>query len=161
VIPQSGHVATARSRDIQRSVRYSDVIVASALENVSLFVECSKRELKLVAKVAKQKSVPANTTLMTEGEPGDTMMVILGGGATVTMNGRKLAQLKSGDVVGELAPLARAARNATVVTNTACDFAEISRKDLFKLIDSAPGFSRKLLEALANRIRETDRKLVG
>lgn len=160
MIPQSGHVATARSRDIQRSVKHSDVIVATALENVSLFSECSKRELKLIAKAAKQKSVSANTTLMTEGESGDTMLVILAGGATVTKNGRKLAELKSGDVVGELAPLTRAPRNATVVTRTACDVAELSRKDLLKLIDHAPGFSRKLLEALANRIRETDKKLV-
>lgn len=160
MIPQSGDVATARSRDIQHSVKHSDVVVANALENVPLFSACSKRELKLVAKAAKQRSVSANTTLMTEGEPGDTMLVLLVGGATVTKSGRKLAELKSGDVVGELGPLTRAARNATVVTKTASDYAEISRKDLYKLIDHAPGFSRKLLEALANRVRDTDRKLV-
>ena len=29
-----------------------------------------------------------------------------------------------------------------------------------KLVEDAPGFSRKLLEAMANRIRELDKKLV-
>jgi CRP-like cAMP-binding protein len=161
VIPQSGHVATARSREFQDSANHSDVSVAGVLENVPLFAGCSKRELKLVAKCAKQKSVPANTTLMTEDEAGDSMLVILAGGASVTKSGRKIAELKSGDVVGELGPLTRAPRNATVVAKTACDVAEISRKDLLKLIDNAPGFSRKLLEALANRVRDTDKKLVG
>jgi CRP-like cAMP-binding protein len=157
-----GDPAAEHRRDLRRaSARHSDAKIANALEHVPIFCECSKRELKLVAKVAKQQTVRANTTLMVEGEPGDTMLVILSGGATVTKGGRKIAQLGTGDVVGELAPLTKAPRNATVTTRTECDIAIIGRKDLYKLIDDAPGFARKLLEALANRIRDLDRKLVS
>ena len=66
----------------------------------------------------------------------------------------------AGDVVGELAVLGKAPRNATVVTRTDADVAVIGRRELFRLIEDAPGFSRKLLEALANRVREMDRRAV-
>jgi len=44
------------------------------------------------------------------------------------------------------------------VTRSESEIAIIGRRDLFRLIDDAPGFSRKLLEALANRVRELDRR---
>ena len=163
MFPQVGDPAAEHRRDLRRAgaATHSDATIAHALENVPIFRSCSKRELKRVAKVAKQQTVRAKTTLMVEGEAGDTMLIILSGGANVTKAGRKIAELGSGDVVGELAPLTKAPRNATVTTRTECDIAIIGRKDLFKLIDDAPGFARKLLEALANRIRDLDRKLVS
>jgi CRP-like cAMP-binding protein len=132
--------------------------IADALESAPLFSLCSKRELRLVAKLAKPKTVRAGTTLVTEGESGDSMFVILSGGVNVHKGGRKIAELGSGDAVGELALLSRAPRNATVTTRTTCDIAVLGRRQLFRLIEDAPGFSRKLLEALANRVRDLDRK---
>jgi CRP-like cAMP-binding protein len=132
--------------------------IAEALEGSPLFSLCSKRELRLVAKLAKAKELRPGTTLVTEGETGDSMFVILSGGANVHKGGRKIAELGSGDVVGELALLSKAPRNATVTTRTNAEVAVLGRRELFRLIEDAPGFSRKLLEALANRVRELDRK---
>jgi CRP-like cAMP-binding protein len=132
--------------------------LAAALQNASLFSLCSRRELELVAKLAKTKYVPPNTKLVTEGETGETMFVLLHGGATVHKNGRKVAELGAGDVVGELALLSRGPRNATVTTNADTEVAVLGRRELYRLIDDVPGVSRKLLESLANRVRETDRK---
>ena len=134
--------------------------IAGALANVALFSQCSKRELRLVAKLAKTKSVRESTSLTLEGEVGDTMFVILSGRATVHKGGRKLAVLGPGDVVGELALLTKAPRNATVTTTTETEVATIGRRDVNRLIADAPGFARKLLESLANRVRDLDRKIV-
>jgi CRP-like cAMP-binding protein len=134
--------------------------IAGALSDVSLFSQCSKRELRLVAKLAKIKTVRESTSLTLEGEAGDTMFVVLDGHATVHKGGRKLADLGSGAVVGELAILLKAPRNATVTTTAETKIATIGRRDVHRLINDAPGFSRKLLEALAERVRELDKKLV-
>ena len=151
-------LASDRGRALRRSAKSSEAGIASALQNASIFSMCSKRELKLVARVAKTRNVPADVTLMVEGDPGDTMIVILSGKAEVRTGNRKIAELGAGDVVGELALLAKAPRNATVVTRSEAEIAVIGRRDLFRLIDDAPGFSRKLLEALAHRVRELDRR---
>ncbi len=150
----------AGEAEAAKAARRSEGRVATALASVSVFSLCSKRELKLVAKLAKTKPVRAGVTLMTEGEQGESLFVILSGGATVTKARRKIAEIGPGEVVGELAPLSKAPRNATVVVRSDSVVAELSRRDLYRLIDDAPGFSRKLLEALANRLRESDRKIV-
>ena len=133
---------------------------ATALAYVPLFSLCSKRELRQIAKCAKTKEVRAGTTLMAEGEQGDTMYVLLSGHAAVQKGGRRIAQVERGGVLGELAVLAKTPRNATVTTTTDAEIAVIGRRDVFKLIEDAPGFSRKLLEALAERVRELDKKIV-
>ena len=149
-----------RRQTLRKGARPSETGIANSLASLPLFSLCSRRELKLVAKLAKLRSVRTGTTLIVEGETDDTMFIIVSGRADVRRANRKLAQLRSGDVVGELAVLGKAPRNATVVTTSDCDVAVISRRDVFKLIEGAPGFSRKLLEALANRVRELDRHLV-
>jgi CRP-like cAMP-binding protein len=156
-------LATDRARSRQSaagSANRQDRSVADALGEASLFSLCTKKELKLVAKLAKTREIREGTTLVTEGESGETMFVFLSGGATVHKAGRKIADIKSGEVVGELAVLARAPRNATVKTTADSEVATIGRRELFRLIEDAPGFSRKLFESLANRIRDLDKKLV-
>ena len=133
--------------------------IESALANTSLFSQCSARELRLIAKVAKTHQVPSGKTLLVQGQMGDEMLVFMSGSATVQRGGRKIASLAAGDVVGELGVLGRAPRNATVTTSSDSEIAVIGRRAMNRLLADAPGFSRKLLEALADRVRELDRKL--
>jgi len=135
--------------------------IESALANTSLFSQCSARELKLVAKVAKTRQVPSGTTLLVEGEEGEEMFAFLTGSASVHRNGRKIASLAPGDVVGELGVLVKAPRNATVTTTADAEVAVLGRRAINRLLADAPGFARKLLEALAERVRELDSHLVS
>ena len=133
--------------------------IESALANTSLFSQCSARELRLNARLAKTRKVPQGTRLLVEGAVGDEMLVMLSGSATVQRGGRRIATLSAGDVVGELGVLSRAPRNATVITTTDSEIAVIGQRAMTRLLADAPGFARKLLEALAERVRELDRKL--
>ena len=133
--------------------------IESALANTSLFSQCSARELRLIARLAKTRKVPQGTRLLVEGAVGDEMLVMLSGSATVQRGGRRIATLSAGDVVGELGVLSRAPRNATVITTTDSEIAVIGQRAMTRLLADAPGFARKLLEALAERVRELDRKL--
>jgi CRP-like cAMP-binding protein len=133
--------------------------IESALANTSLFSQCTARELRLIARLAKTRKVPKGTRLLVEGEVGDKMLVMLSGSAVVQRGGRKIATLSAGDVIGELGVLSRAPRNATVVTTADSEVAIIGQRAMNRLLADAPGFARKLLEALAERVRELDRKL--
>jgi CRP/FNR family cyclic AMP-dependent transcriptional regulator len=153
-------MARDRMRTREAAAARHPAKIADALANAAPFSSCSKRELRLVAKVAKTRAVRKGTTLMVEGESGESMIVLLSGGADVHKGGRRIAQIGSGDVVGELAALTKCPRNATVTMRTDGDIAVISRRDLLRLLKGSPSFSWKLLEALALRVRELDRKLV-
>jgi CRP-like cAMP-binding protein len=133
--------------------------IAGALANTRLFSLCSTRELRKVAKLAKIRRIPKGTRLMTEGEDGDSMYVVLTGMARVSRNGRRVALIGGGDAVGELALLARSKRNATVDADSDLEVAEISRRSLSRLVHDVPSFSLKLLEAMAARVRELDSRL--
>jgi len=122
-----------------READHSERGIATALAYVSLFSQCSKRELRLVAKPAKTKEVAPKTVLVNEGDEGDSMFVLVSGHAVVHKNGRKIADLELGHVVGELAALSKAPRNATVTTTTEATIATIGRRELSRLIEEPPG----------------------
>jgi CRP/FNR family cyclic AMP-dependent transcriptional regulator len=78
----------------------------------------------------------------------------------VSRAGRKLATVGPGAAFGELALLSKGPRTATVVALSDMEVAIITRRKLTRLLEAAPAFARKLLEALAGVVRESDKKLV-
>jgi CRP/FNR family cyclic AMP-dependent transcriptional regulator len=134
--------------------------VSSHLVGVRLFAGCGKKEIRAIAKAAKIVNVYRGTQIITEGEDGNTMYVILDGAARVSRNGRKIATVGGGTAFGELALLSKGPRTATVVAETDMEVAVISRKQLYELLEDAPSFARKLLESLADTVRALDKKLV-
>ncbi len=131
-------------------------IVQGYFAGVSLFAYCSKRELRLVARLARVEDRTVGTKLTVEGKPGSEMYVVLQGKARVHRNGRRVADIGAGAVVGELSLLTKSNRNATVVATTPIEIAVLGRKELDTLIEGSPGFSRKLIEGLAKRVQELD-----
>ena len=76
-------------------------------------------------------------------------------------NGKKVATLSSGAVVGELSLLDHGPRTASVTTDTDCVMLVISQRQFLAVIDAIPALSHKLLATLAGRIRELDRQYFG
>jgi CRP-like cAMP-binding protein len=130
------------------------------LQQVPLFAACSRKDLQLVARRAEDVRVPAGKALVTEGETGHEFFVILEGSAKVSKQGRKVAQLGSGDSFGELALLEKAPRNATVVADSDMELVVLGQREFAGLIDEVPGFARKLLVGMAHRLREADARSV-
>lgn len=123
---------------------------------VPLFEECSKRELRLLAKIAVIEPRAAGATLITEGQCGSDAYVILRGKCRVMRKGRRVGAITVGSIVGELSMLNGAERNATVVADSALEVAIIARRDFLSLLRHSPSISRKLLTSLAARVQELD-----
>ena len=103
----------------------------------------------------------AGTLIIDQGQTGREAFVILDGTVAVKRNGRKIADLGSGAVVGELSLLDHGPRTATAVCTTDCSLLVIDQRRFIGVLDDIPTLSHKLMRTLASRIRELDRKNFG
>jgi CRP-like cAMP-binding protein len=131
------------------------------LKNIPLFSECSPKELGLVIKNSSERVLKAGTIIMDQGQTGREAYVVLEGSATVKRNGKKIGSAKVGSVVGELSLLDSGPRTASVIADTDVRLLVVSERALKGAIDNIPAISRKLLKALATRVRELDRAHYG
>ncbi len=127
------------------------------LGQMPLFSTCSQRELGQVATLTVPAEFAAGAVLTRQGATGGLAFVIASGKAEVVRGSRKLATLGPGDVVGELSLIDGEPRSATVRALTDMEVLEISAEDLHRLLRKAPSVTRKLLEALSERLRDADR----
>jgi len=147
--------------EVRRSIRGSKrELMMAALRNAPMFAYATDRDLRNVAKQAHHATAVAGKTLMHEGDPADRFYVVLDGKVRVTRNGRKVADLGAGKGFGELALLLGAPRNATVTAIDETELVSFDRKTFAKLLDESPAFARRLMQAVATRLRELDAKAV-
>ena len=132
-----------------------------SLKSVPLFSNCSKKELEKVAKASDEVKMTEGTLIADQGQMGREAFVILHGDVSVKRNGRKVATLGAGDVVGEMSLLDKGPRTASVVAATDVELLVIDSRRFLAVIDDIPSIAHKLLAALAGRIREFDRQTYG
>ncbi|MEO5724479.1 MAG: cyclic nucleotide-binding domain-containing protein [Ilumatobacteraceae bacterium] len=131
------------------------------LKNVPLFRGCSQRELEKVAKAGEEVTMSAGSLIVDQGQTGREAFVVLSGTVAVKRNGKKVASLGPGTVVGELSLLDHGPRTATVICETDCSLLLLSQRHFTAVLDEVPALSHKLLASLAGRIRELDSKYFG
>ena len=131
------------------------------LKNVSLFSGCSQKDLEKVAKAGDEVSMPAGTLIIDQGQTGREAFVVLDGSVLVKRNGKKVAALGPGTMVGELSLLDHGPRTATVVCETDCSLLVLNSRNFMAVVDEVPALSHKLLQSLAGRIRDMDRQYYG
>jgi len=122
------------------------------LRRVPLFERCSKSELRRIAGVADELSLPEGRPLTTEGERGQEFVVLVEGLAEVRWKGRRINILSSGDLLGEIALVADRPRTATVTTTTPARVLLVTARDFRALMREVPAIQGKVLAALAERI---------
>ena len=128
------------------------------LSKIWLFSTCSARELRTVRRALEEVTVPPGRVLIEEGAIGREFFFIVEGQASVRRGGRRIAALGPGDYFGELALLDRKPRSATIVADTEMLLLVLAQRQFNGLLDSVPALGRKLLAAMAGRLREADSK---
>lgn len=131
------------------------------LSSVPMFAGCSKKELAAITKASDRISLDTGRRLTSQDEGAREAFVILSGRATVKRNGRKIAELGPGDAVGEFGLLDRGPRTATVVVDEPTEVLVIGPREFSALLADVPSLSKKLLSALAAKVRELDTKSFG
>ena len=72
----------------------------AGLSKVSLFSSCSNKDLEKIAKAGDEVTIDAGATIVDQGQTGREAFVLLKGSATVRRNGKKVATLGPGAVIG-------------------------------------------------------------
>jgi len=126
------------------------------LKDVRMFEECSQRQLRSIARIARVSDAPAGTMLTRADEPGDEFFLILDGSASVDVATEKRGPLRPGAFFGEMSLLDGGPRSATIVAETPVRLLVISRRNFSVLLEDVPGLTQSLLMTLSRRVRQVE-----
>lgn len=119
--------------------------------------------LRVPQELLKRNTVvyPTGEFIFREGEPGDTMFIVLKGAVEIlkrTDNGsqRQLALLKPGDIMGEMALLDDKPRSATAVAKQFTELLSIQEEGFLLLVSKNPQFGLKIMRSLSKKIRDAN-----
>lgn len=108
-------------------------------------------------------TLAAGETLFTQGDEGDTMFVITTGEIQISrvVDGQKtvLANLGSGEFLGEMSLVNQEARSATGVATQATTLMVYNKEKFTELLTTRPLIAQRIIERLADRLRQTTEQL--
>ena len=131
------------------------------LASVPLFAACSRKDLQRIARASDEVQIPAGRTLMKQDDVGRECFVLVDGKVKVERNGRKVASLGPGAYFGELSLLDKGPRTATVAAESPITVLVLGPREFSAVLDEVPQLAHKLLTALAQQVRELDKKAFG
>lgn len=124
-----------------------------AISRIEPFADCSRAELESVARNSDDVALREGEILMREGTTGRECFFIAEGEAVVRIDGRIVATLGPGDIVGEMAVLDHEPRSATVVATTPLRAIVMTARQFSGVADSCPSVTRRVMGTLAQRLR--------
>jgi CRP/FNR family cyclic AMP-dependent transcriptional regulator len=132
------------------------------LKHVPLFQDLDRKSLEAIANAAVEQTYTPGQEIVRQGDTGVGAFIIKSGKveAVQDRNGHqhKLAELKTGDVFGEMALLDEFPRSATVraIEPTTC--LGIQRWHFKGILESHPQIALTLLPVLTKRLRNAERE---
>jgi CRP/FNR family transcriptional regulator len=138
---------------------------ARLLERVPMFDGLAPTEIEELAKVAVPRTYQAGQVVFREGDQGDTCFIVKSGAVKIAREhgGRTiaLAELRAGDMFGELSMFGGEVRSATAQALEDTSAVALLAGDVRRLLAGNPTIALKMLEAMANRVRATNQRLAN
>ncbi len=136
------------------------------LKQTTLFKELTEEELLEVILIGHVKKFKANKEIFREGDPGDTLFLIISGSVRISKmtsgTEEALAVLESKSFFGEMTLFDRQPRSAYAIAHEDSEVFAISADDLINLFDNNKRIAYKFLWAfcltLTTRLRSTNEK---
>lgn len=113
------------------------------LEEVPLLSSLKPYERSKIADALDTIKYPANSTIITEGDPGDAFYLLESGEAEAFKNGTAVKNYNRGDYFGELALLDDKPRAASIVTKTDVKVARLGRDGFKRLLGPVEEIMRR------------------
>ena len=129
-----------------------------ALSRVPMFAGLSDEMRARVLSRGKPVFVRAGDWLFREGEPGDSLYVLVAGRLEVMVEHPEPAVIRllgRGDVLGELALLTDSPRSASVRAIRDSELLKVERGEFDGLLESEPVFVRSLTRSLGEQLRDS------
>ena len=105
------------------------------LTAIPIFSHLSPEEAKRLATYATETSVAEGQILMKQGDYSTELIGIEEGTADVIQDGKKIAALKQGDLIGEMGLLEREPRNADVIATSPMRVMKLTHWEIRRMSD--------------------------
>jgi CRP-like cAMP-binding protein len=123
----------------------------SRLRSVPLFAGLSRKDLKALATMTDEVSLPAGARLIHEGAFSYEFLLITAGSAEVRRGDSVVATLGRDDFVGEVGAMRDARRNASVIATTDMTAIVMTARDLRRVAEQIPSVGAHIDAAIAAR----------
>lgn len=123
------------------------------LAKAPVFSTLSPELLEPILASGEERAFGAGEKIVSEGDPGDDLYVILEGRVRVERGGRAVESLGQGEFFGEVAVLDGRSRSANVVAETATMTLRLSREVVRDALEREPRAAWAMLQVLAGRLR--------
>ncbi len=135
-------------------VRWAFSDELGALRSTALFSGLATRQLRSILRSMVPIEFPPGTTVVREGEQGDSFYLIKAGRARLLVRGEERAVLGPGTYFGEISVIDGGARTATVVAADKLSALELKANALRRLLRGYPSISRLIFLRLRTLLRE-------
>lgn len=155
-------LSTVRYQILDEDETQNDTSHFERLRKLEFFTEFEDIELWEVLRISVWREVSTKVVLIREGDNNRVFGVIVDGFVEVSVEGKSLCRLGSGEIVGEMAYLhpSDSTRSATVVTLEPTLFLEINSAALDLSSDEVvERFRKTLIAKVIARLREADKAL--
>lgn len=137
----------------------ANVTLLHLLAQNSLFAGLSEASLQEFAARARERSFAPGEVVMTEGEQGHSLFLVVSGllRVTVTRPGAEpavVASLQPGEIAGEIAVLMGDRRSATVIAEQESRLLELRRSDLEDMLPKCPVEVTRVFSRVLEKIEQ-------
>ena len=128
------------------------------LKKIAIFSGLTVSELGAIAAVTREEEYPADRVVITEGDPGEQVFLIIEGEVAVCKGREPEKQIRldtmgGGDYFGEMALFEHTERSATIRTLKPARFLVLDKPEFNELVREYPGIALQICTALSQRLR--------
>lgn len=134
------------------------------LRRVPLFYGLNESQLDLLSTGSTRRSYARGRTLVAEGEPSQSLFVLLSGRAKVQRSDSEgkeviIAVIGPGEFIGEMSLIDDEPRSASVITLETCEFLSIRKESFRQILMQSTDVCMGVMKGLVKRLRLADRKI--